>query len=156
MRERQNTKQAPGSKLSAQSLPWGLNPQTAGSWPELKSDAQLTEPPRCPSKALNVCLQQPTTRQMMPLKLEYQKGNGENNWLKNSEPKVATCEYYADSTKNVMTCEYHTEDQHTHTYTHTHKISKWDFRAVSGTGANVLNFDHISQLRDTDRSGRIV
>ena len=28
------------------------NPQTARSWPELKSDAQLTEPPRCPCTSL--------------------------------------------------------------------------------------------------------
>ena len=48
-RETQNLKQALGSALSAQSLTWGSNPQTARSWPELKSDAQLTEPPRRPS-----------------------------------------------------------------------------------------------------------
>ena len=28
----------------------GLYPRTLGSWPELKSDAQVTEPPRCPLK----------------------------------------------------------------------------------------------------------
>ena len=39
---------APGSELSAQSPVWGLNPQTMKSQPELKSDSQLTEPPRCP------------------------------------------------------------------------------------------------------------
>ena len=47
-RETQNLKQAPGSELSAQSLAWGSNSWTARSWPEPKSDAPLTEPPRCP------------------------------------------------------------------------------------------------------------
>ena len=47
-RETQNLKQAPGSELSAQNPIWGSNPQTMGSWPEQMSDAQLTEPPRCP------------------------------------------------------------------------------------------------------------
>ena len=47
-REReQNPKQAPGSELSVQNPTWGLNPRTARSWPEPKSDAQLTEPPGC-------------------------------------------------------------------------------------------------------------
>ena len=43
----QNLKQAPGSELSAQT-----NPQTTRSRPESKSDAQLTEPPRCPLKMI--------------------------------------------------------------------------------------------------------
>ena len=47
-RETQNLKQAPGSELSAQSLMWGWNSQTMRSCPEPKSDAQPTEPPRCP------------------------------------------------------------------------------------------------------------
>ena len=47
-RETQNLKQAPGSELSAQSWMQGSNSQTARSWPEPKSDAQPTEPPRCP------------------------------------------------------------------------------------------------------------
>ena len=47
-RETQNPKQAPGSKPSAQSPPWGSNPQTVRSWREPKSDVQLTKPPRCP------------------------------------------------------------------------------------------------------------
>ena len=47
-RETQNVKQAPGSELSAQSPMWGLNSRAVRSWPELKSDAQPTEPPRCP------------------------------------------------------------------------------------------------------------
>ena len=41
-----NPKQAPGSELSAQSPMLGSNPWTVRSWPELKLDAQLTEPPR--------------------------------------------------------------------------------------------------------------
>ena len=47
-RETQNLKQAPGSELSAQSLMQGSNSWTARSGPELKSDAELTEPPRHP------------------------------------------------------------------------------------------------------------
>ena len=47
-RETQNLKQAPGSELSAQSPTWGSNSWAVRSWPELKSDAQPTEPPRCP------------------------------------------------------------------------------------------------------------
>ena len=42
---------APGSELSAQSPTRGSNPQTVRSWPELKLDAQPTEPPRRPSYA---------------------------------------------------------------------------------------------------------
>ena len=38
-RETQNTKQAPGSELLAQSLMRGLNSWTMRSWPVLKSDA---------------------------------------------------------------------------------------------------------------------
>ena len=45
-RKTQNLKQAPGSEISAQSWMWGLNSWTTRSWPELKSDAQLTESPR--------------------------------------------------------------------------------------------------------------
>ena len=45
-RETQNLKQAPGSELSAQSLTQGWKSQTVWSWPELKPDAQPTEPPR--------------------------------------------------------------------------------------------------------------
>ena len=47
-RETQNLKQAPGSELSAQSPTRGSNPQTARSRPELKSNAQPTEPRRHP------------------------------------------------------------------------------------------------------------
>ena len=38
------------SELSAQSLTWGLNPRTTRSSPELKLDAQSTEPPGRPKK----------------------------------------------------------------------------------------------------------
>ena len=48
-RETQNPKQAPGSELSAQSPTQGSNSQTVRSWPEPKSVAQPTEPPRRPS-----------------------------------------------------------------------------------------------------------
>ena len=37
-----------GSALTAQSPMKGSNPRTANSWPEPKSDAQQTEPPRRP------------------------------------------------------------------------------------------------------------
>ena len=40
-REAQNPKQAPGSELSAQSMMWGLNSRTLGSWLELKSPPPL-------------------------------------------------------------------------------------------------------------------
>ena len=43
-----NTKQAPGSELSAQSSTRGSSPQTTRSWPEPKLDAQQTEPSRRP------------------------------------------------------------------------------------------------------------
>ena len=46
--ETQNLKQAPGSELSAQSPMRRSNSQTARLWPEPKSDAQPTEPPRRP------------------------------------------------------------------------------------------------------------
>ena len=39
-------KQAPGSELSAQSPMQGLDPWAMRSWPELKLEAQPTEPPR--------------------------------------------------------------------------------------------------------------
>ena len=45
--ETQNLKQAPGSELSAQSQTQDSNSQMARPWPEPKSEAQLTEPPRC-------------------------------------------------------------------------------------------------------------
>ena len=46
--ETQNPKQASGSQLSAQSPTCGPNPWTARLGPELKPDAQSTEPPRHP------------------------------------------------------------------------------------------------------------
>ena len=50
-RERGGQKIPGGYALRAARLTWGSNLQTVRSWPEpeLKSDAQLTEPPRCPS-----------------------------------------------------------------------------------------------------------
>ena len=47
-RETQNLKQAPGSEPSAQSPTRGWNSRSARSWPEPKSTAQPTEPPRRP------------------------------------------------------------------------------------------------------------
>ena len=48
-RETQNLKQPPGPGLAAQSTTGGSNPwPMMRSWPELKSDTQPTEPPRCP------------------------------------------------------------------------------------------------------------
>ena len=51
-RETQNQKQALGSELSAQSPTRGSNSQAVRSWPELKLDAQLTEPLRCPENSI--------------------------------------------------------------------------------------------------------
>ena len=48
-RETQNLKQAPGSDLSAQSPTRRSNSRTARPWPEPKSAAYLTEPPRRPN-----------------------------------------------------------------------------------------------------------
>ena len=48
-RETLNRKQAPGFELSAPSPTRGLNPWAVRSWPEPTSDAQPTEPPRCPN-----------------------------------------------------------------------------------------------------------
>ena len=45
-RETQSSKQAAGSKLSAQNPMWGTNSRTARAWPESKPVAQPTEPPR--------------------------------------------------------------------------------------------------------------
>ena len=53
-RETQNPKQAPGSEPSAHSLMWDLNSWTMRSWPEPKSDAQLTEPSRAPLGVLSI------------------------------------------------------------------------------------------------------
>ena len=44
-----DTESEAGSGPSAQSATRGLNPQTVRSCPEPKSDAQPTEPPRCPT-----------------------------------------------------------------------------------------------------------
>ena len=52
-RETQNPKQAAGSELLVQSLMRGSNSQSVRSRPELESDAQPAEPPRCP-RYLNV------------------------------------------------------------------------------------------------------
>lgn len=45
-------------------------------------------------KALNARFQPLTTKQMISLKLECQKRNGENKQLKNCEPEIMTCEYH--------------------------------------------------------------
>ena len=47
-RETQKLKEAPGSELSAQSPTQGSISQTVRSRPELKLEAQSTEPPRRP------------------------------------------------------------------------------------------------------------
>ena len=47
-RETQNLKQAPGSQLSVQSPMRSSNPGAMRSWPEPKSEASPTEPPRRP------------------------------------------------------------------------------------------------------------
>ena len=53
-RETQNPKQVPGSELSARSPTQGSNSQTMRSWPELRSDAQSTEPPRHPKTPVSL------------------------------------------------------------------------------------------------------
>ena len=58
-------KQAPGSEPSAQSPTWGSNSQTVRSWPELKSDAQPTEPPRRPGSASSETI--PSEQEPAPL-----------------------------------------------------------------------------------------
>ena len=47
-RETQNSKQAPGSCCQHRAWHRAGTHRTVRSWPELKSDAQPTEPPRCP------------------------------------------------------------------------------------------------------------
>ena len=51
-RETEKLKQAPGSDLSAQNPTQVSNPRTMRSWPEPKSDAQLTEAPRHPQRCV--------------------------------------------------------------------------------------------------------
>ena len=51
-KERETESKA-GSRLSAQSLMRGSNPQTVRTWPEPKSVAQPTEPPRRPKHFLS-------------------------------------------------------------------------------------------------------
>ena len=50
-RETQNSRQAPGSELSAQSLTRGLKSSTARSWPEPKSDTYRLSHPGAPSSS---------------------------------------------------------------------------------------------------------
>ena len=64
-RGRQDLKQAPGSEPSAQSPMQGSNPWTARLWPELKSDAQPTEPPRRPSPCITLTPQSLTTNSLL-------------------------------------------------------------------------------------------
>ena len=49
------SKEGSGSELSAQTPMRGLNPWTVRSWPELKLDTQLSEPPRRPSVCVCMC-----------------------------------------------------------------------------------------------------
>ena len=51
-----DTESETGSEPSAQSPTRGSNPRTARSGPELKSDAEPTEPPRRPPKSVFICL----------------------------------------------------------------------------------------------------
>ena len=74
-RETQNPKQASGSELSAQSPTGGSDSQAARAWPELKSDAQPTEPPRRPAKIFTLdtlCLPLPPQKWTME---NYPSGN---------------------------------------------------------------------------------
>ena len=58
-RDTENPKQAPGSKLSAQSPTEGSNSSTSRLWPEPKSDTQPTEPPRRPYSKLSTSASSP-------------------------------------------------------------------------------------------------
>ena len=66
-RETQNSKQAAGSELSAQSPTWGPNSQIVRSWPEPKSDTQPTEPRRRPKKCF--------------LKVDFRVPGGSVSWV---------------------------------------------------------------------------
>lgn len=59
------------------------------------------------------------------------------NFKKKCEPEVMTCQYHRDSTKNITTCHYHTED----------RAKSENARALAQSGASPLKFDHIPQLR---------
>ena len=72
-------KQAPGSELSTQSPMQGLNSRTVRSWPEAKSDAQSTEPTRCPYFFLFLSLLH-CYHQVSP-KFCYRIGNLLSAWL---------------------------------------------------------------------------
>ena len=74
------------------------------------------------AKALNAFLQPLATKQMISLRTERQKRNKENDRLKDREP-------------NAVTCEDHTEIQQ--------KNGK-NAKAIAGSSANDLNFDHFS------------
>ena len=75
-RKTQYRKQTPGSELSAQSPTRYSNPQTVRSRPELKLDAQLTEPPRSPSISVVFVRTKKNHRRFMSkrsLKMTYSK-----------------------------------------------------------------------------------
>ena len=83
-REMQNLKQAPGSELSAQIPTWGSNPQTTRSWPEPKSDAQLTERPRHPKT--KILLKAPGW-----LSWASNFGSGHDLTVRGFKPRVGLC-----------------------------------------------------------------
>ena len=87
-RETQNSKQAPASKLSAQSPMRGSNPQTVKSWPEPKLGTQRTEPPRRPNfayfkEATQVWLERLGLEMSMGSEYDFIKGEKKkkNNFL---------------------------------------------------------------------------
>lgn len=65
------------------------------------------------------------------------KGTKRNSQLKNREPKIVVCEYHRD--------EVIKRSWLMNTTQRIDKICE-NYRAVANSGANVLNFDHVSQL----------
>lgn len=62
------------------------------------------------SKALSVCLQPLTTKQIISLRLAHQKKNEKNDWFQNCEPEAVACDYRRDSEKKSRPVN-HTQDQ---------------------------------------------
>ena len=91
-RETQNPKQAPGSELSAQSPTRGSNSPAARSWPELKWDAQPTEPPRRP--------------EALPFKIQNDCQGGEVAVVKVSGKKEGGFSRYRLNNLTTLKCSF--------------------------------------------------
>ena len=107
-RETQNLKRAPGSELSAQSPTRGLNSQNARSWPEPKSAAQPTEPPRRPKKAHSWerIKTQNNTCSIVHVPLFTLKIKRLNPWKMTTCPDVGNhCQWLNQAHTSVSPCE---------------------------------------------------